>query len=362
MSKLNHWQGIHGEYEEHDHGESKINISQEVNLIKNHFLKDITPQMKAVMVTDISKIDGEKEKHLRKNDGLIGKGIVRGEVSAVASNMNSLYDILNEEGVLLGYLEKAISSYPFTHIKDHPSFSRRGYFMRFLPSFLESLKEELDDEMKFFLSFSSLVPTNEFREKSFLSVKEKIMNGDIDSYYNWPKNTTLNLTESFTRVRKTIPHKVHSYKVGIMLNDRMKTLSPSLFNQFHLPPSKVRKFMRELKEDYNLSDNSMGRYFGTGIFFLDFISDFMSDYPFFHSERSMTEGSKYEEIITSDLFKDREKLRKVSTTLEKIGFLFTREYTKSVLKKHGLEEIVDLRKGDFVYGELGIPFPTNPRI
>ncbi len=389
MKTLNAWRGLTvGTPPDQVERQSHIDITREKALILSHFLKDVTPELKAVMVTDIERLSPRRAYDVRRTDRLVGEGVIRGEIRDITNRLRNYNGFLQDMAILKNYFAQAVSDYRDSNVneiegmffeKDQSGALIMGGARAFrymiaeeaLPLFLELFGERLDPEMRFIQSdpfslrfFTGLSADSLRRYRNGLSdllnsIKNSVLDCSMDDFYGFEEGTLTRLLESFFRTRKALPDSLFDY----IVKNRQELIRPD-------KKAKIRRDINSLKplltRAYGFRFTKKGEIVPTGFFFLNELSSEIAKqgdatYREIFMETERTGKTWFQTMFQRFLNNDKSKLRRIVNSQEKGIFILTKDYVKAILSQYNLEQIIDLRKDEFILEDTDIPFPKPPR-
>lgn len=375
MKTLNSWKGLSkGERPDNIERDSRINITREIDLIRSHFLKDITHTLKSVMVTEIEKIPDNRRYDLRRTDRLFGEGVIRREIPEVTNNMINYPQVCEDRALLEHYLDIIIANSPTL---DNFGFLKNWSYGNVLKIFLFRDFSELRDTyvrvnlalVKRQIKEWSDVAFERMIDDLYSNLTNSIYDTSLDEYYKITPGSIQCLVESLFRLRRTIPDELF-----------LSLMNPVNLEKIHMPvPNRKTVFKR-----YNLNNARFG-YFIT-----ESIKDLVFDFKKHYDNMSEIERLEFSIKLNSPQLKNHDRIKTMSYLLvlssdnpikpkaffrefiENKGvplkkliepyhvFFRTKSYTQKVLSRYGLAHIVNLCEEDFLLEDLGIPFPKPP--
>ena len=385
MKTLNHWRGIRGPLStEETRRRSRINISEEINTITSHFLKNVTENLKCVMVTEIEKgISQNREYDARRRDRLLGEGVVRGIVQELSNNMKSFPEILEDFELLEGYFESAIMQ--TTLFPNVLPVGREQLMKHELPYLLRLFREPLDPDMLYMERhrnhlFNGLEPelrqnNIEFRDQFLEDMKNAILSGTLDADLGFKHGTMTRLIESCFRTRRALPSIIWDYtaKCKVLVHHTHIKPGSSMPNKEKKARRKeVQRLKHYILNNYEIQFDEFGKNLGGGVSICDecsadgllfpgrtpqgFIDSILGAFAQNPLQQSTTPGEMFYENFRND----RSFVETWIQNLSDQVFIRTRDYNEHILTQYGLEEIVDLRGKDFILEGMGFDFPRSP--
>ncbi len=369
---LNSWKGECNLEEREKYEKRKItDVKREVDSIRSGLLKDVTDDLKLVRVTDIERrVEGQEP---QRRTRFLGEGVVRGMINELRGSMVNYSEVFEDMDVLKGFFKELMMKSVDTPL----SFSNvydLGDFV--LPNFLDIFGEMLDPEMEYlrdkkeayisYLSSRTFDTTwkqetkEDFKNRSYDMIKkfiekatEMTLNCEIDSKYGYQEGTTFNLLTSFFRTRRVLPR---------ILLEHLKRHQEMLFSIRDHDLSKRKDLEKrillvneEMFRRYEIKFNKYGIRVNGGEFLTDFIGNLIAGSPqnyvediLVANERGVKPATAYIEAV-----KDKGIFPYLIKGFKREGIkLRSREDVLSILKKYALEQIVDLRKEDFVADDI----------
>jgi hypothetical protein len=377
MKMLNGWRGLtRGAEEDEIERQSKINITREIDLIRSHFLKDVTEDLKSVMVTDIEEVSSRREYDLHRTDRIIGEGIIRGVIRDLARDMTPVSAAIDHLVVLQSYFYSIMFEHPsiehFTnaikhHIADHAHVGLMRLYREELDPSLRFVEEVINSPM-YVERLRALLPNRlvsevmSQQEIFLVDIGESIFNYSLDRKIGFEDGTSANCMETYFRSRRTAPKSFFKYtELWRKLSSPMSKLTQQ---ERQRTVNEFKRNCEYLSQNYGIRFNKLGAPIGMGFFFTEFINDSLVGDDVL-TRTVIGADRKIGEVPQTEIFRlirDNEGIRRqFMRKLTRDRYIRTRDYTYKVLEQFGLGYITDIRSDDFEIEEWGTSFRKPPK-
>lgn len=367
MKTLNAWRGLTvGTPPDQEERQSHIDISREKALILSHFLKDVTPELKAVMVTDIERLSPRRTYDVRRTDRLLGGGVINREIREIIHNINPCIVIMTDASILDWYFKGCIKYSPI--FPQLAPLQKNSLWNKTLPYLFRTFGEPLDVQLDFLEKRARNYKMSDkknypglVREVDDLmqDIKNSILNGRLDNILNLSYGTTARLMENYFRVRRAVPARIFDLAAKCM---KLKN-NPGDKRYRNALAAEITSLKREISRDYDLILSEDGGIKNAGMFITSRLEDCFNQSERLREMVDMHPESRFEPsfIILIDLIKKGRFAWEEFTKIEKCGYFLTRDFVRKILSKFDLEELIKLRREDFILEDLGMEFPKPPR-
>lgn len=327
--------------EKGEEGEAIISLSPEYQIIFEHFMKDLGANYATARITGIDEIREEEHiKELKKRNKNLEEGIVRKSFQ-FGFQQKTYPELFEDTATLTHYLSAIIECFDSNKI-DLGRFDRYALVPGAEPFLLEIFGEGLDEHMLFVKRMSK----GDRFESFGYNIKESILTGEMDSFFEFSHGTAMRLIESHHRTRRAIPQKIHEFYAQLIENtikfgDQDRPISRKIRRDL------IRK-NEKLRKKYSFNHNEKGSQISGRILFSSYVANMIVPN---HNELSesplmVTERLSKEKRLSASL--EPSLLDKIDNNLS----FFTRENVLNILNQYELAEIIDLRKQDFYFEEI----------
>lgn len=379
MRYLNDCRGTHEEPSESEPTPAKISLSPEYAIVFQHFMNDKDMTHATARVTGIETVKKKNLEQVRRNNPVLGDGVVKIEMERLTESLRDYQDILNFMEVLDGYIEAFIEDFEYDNefsLFDRHTKSIASPYT--IPYLIESFGEDLDEVMILVKKQSDLYrqETNDGLLEGFIdATKRAFLERDMDSFFGYDNGTALRLLESYHRIRKLIPNRVHRFcrnctdftlsfvdnpqarenpleearvipagrEVGL-LNVRM---TPKIKKQI----DELKRQAKELRERCGIRLNIAGKDYGGGVLLSNLLLGVVTDRRDMFSLRPLERPVSSREYI--ELYRhDKEAIRIMQEQLGEGQHLIDRAHISTVLNEFGLGHIRERRWQDFLWEDI----------
>jgi hypothetical protein len=380
MRYLNDCRGTHKEPIDSTPTPTRISLSPEYAIVFQHFMNDKDQTHATARVTGIEAVKKKNLERVRKENQVLGDGVVKKELERMKDLLKGYGDLLICEKVLEEYTHAFLEDYPYTTLTPIPGITERWFKTSstafVVPSLIELFGEGLDEEMSFFRELSNEGPVRSVESVSqFIDyAKRAFLGREMDSFFSYQPGTSLTLLESFHRTRKAIPKRLFRHNTEYDKFRRDITRDRSIRQDVETTPEidmhgdeitinnivdtpwvqkrikNLRKGLDELERRYGLSLDLSGRM--NHMFLSETVDAItrrgrepVTDIPM----STRVSGREYIEGLGSEM--DNFLKTVIDAKPEHIIFM-ERSNTRSILDEFGLGHILDRRWQDFLWEDL----------
>ena len=356
MKRLNERRGLTMfTEEEKERGESRSNVSREVDSIVSHLMKTIDSSLDSYMVSHITKDISDRVVHdIKRRDRLLGDGIITTNIPQLKNNIGSYlrvyedFDLVSKCYLSCVYNSSCALPLPFDLRVRFGDWTLIHLLLKFGEP-LDSTSKKAYDAV-----FSEARQTDKKKNigmeqallRNFEDLGNNILSGIIDQEFDYSKGTILKDVETIFRLRRALPPLLWEYQRIDNLNCSNNP------QQLARIKNQLKNIRNTIKRNYNipLGDNGISEKMGY-FFTTYFIAQCGSNPEELSNDPTLR--SLYESRIKpNDIFVQwitRSPERALSILPEDPDFfLRTREYTECVLSRYGLEQMLPIMEPTFL--------------